>query len=485
MNMGDKKTTFTNSFSEEIYNDTYRYGDEHIDDTFKRIADKMASNEKDPKKWSENFYNLLTNFKFVPGGRIISNAGIPLRGTSMINCFVDGFMGEDQDSMQSIMDALRRQALILKSEGGYGFCADVMRPRGSFIEGIGSDSPGAVKMLEMWDTQSSVITSGSGMKNNHKGAKGKIRKGAMMVTMSCWHPDIEEFITAKQTVGRLTKFNMSVLMTNDFMEAVKTHSKWVLEFPDHEKEHDYYRTHWNGDINAWKKAGKAVVVYKTFEDANELYDLIMKSTYNRNEPGVLFVDRMNELNNLSYCEHINATNPCLVGSTLVLTNIGWIKIANLQNYKDVKIITRDKDGELCESVLKWSGVTQKDDDIIKVEFSNGEHLLCNKKHKLYLPDYSEIEMGEAMKSKEKIKVIGHDDILLDITKITDMNYKEDVYDLTATPNYNFFTLLNKEEKIITEPIVINDDLKLNYYSIVDTKRGKIFAYQLKEDDEII
>jgi ribonucleoside-diphosphate reductase alpha chain len=114
----------------------------------------------------------------------------------MINCYVDGFIGEDQDSMESILDTLRRQALILKSEGGYGFCSDVMRPRGAFIRGIGNESPGAVKMLDMWDTQSSVITAGSGNKNTHKNGKGKIRKGAQMVTMSCFS-DTTEVLTDK------------------------------------------------------------------------------------------------------------------------------------------------------------------------------------------------------------------------------------------------------------------------------------------------
>jgi ribonucleoside-diphosphate reductase alpha chain len=213
-------TKFVDEFSKEIYEQTYRYGLEDINSTFYRIAKDLASVEKDPDYWTNKFQYLLEDFKFVPGGRIISNAGTGLSGTTYINCFVDGFIGEDQDSMSGIFDALRRQGLILKSEGGYGFCADVMRPRGAFIQGIGNESPGAVRMLDMWDTQSAVITEGSGKKSKKEKSKQKIRKGAQMVTMSCWHPDIEEFITAKQTSGRLTKFNMSVLITDDFMEAV-------------------------------------------------------------------------------------------------------------------------------------------------------------------------------------------------------------------------------------------------------------------------
>lgn len=303
-------TKFVDDFSKEIYEQTYKYGDEDINGTQLRVAKDLASIEKDQDHWTQEFAWALEDFKFVPGGRITSNAGTGLKGTTYINCFVDGFMGEDQDSMEGILDALRRQALILKSEGGYGFCADVMRPRGSFIGGIGNESPGAVRMLDMWDTQSAVITEGSGNKTKKKKAKVKIRKGAQMVTMSVWHPDIEEYITSKQTPGRLTKFNMSVLVTDDFMTAVKNNQPWNLEFPDYEQHPEEYKKSWDGNIQKWKALGLSTTIHKTFENANQLWDVIMTSTYNRNEPGVLFVDTMNKLNNLYYCEHISATNPC-------------------------------------------------------------------------------------------------------------------------------------------------------------------------------
>src|SRR5574344_775564 len=154
-------------------------------------------------------------------------------------------------------------------------------------------------------------------------------------TSNCWHPDIEEFITAKQTPGRLTKFNMSVLVSNAFMDAVKNHDKWVLEFPDYEKHADEYKKYWKGDLNDWKQRGYSTVIYKTFDDANELYDLIMKSTYNRNEPGILFVDRMNEFNNLYYCEHMTATNPC-GEQTLPIGGACLLGSINLTQFIDIK-----------------------------------------------------------------------------------------------------------------------------------------------------
>jgi len=189
------KTTFTNELSEEVFRLTYKYGDETIDDRFMRVAETIASIEKDPEYWTTKFYEIMTGFQFVPGGRITSNAGVPIKGTTFINCFVDGLKGANQDSMEGIMDALRRQALILKSEGGYGFCVDALRPCGGYIEGIGNDSPGAVRMLDMWDTQSSVITAGSGKKSSNSKAKGKIRKGAQMVTLSCFS-DTTEVLTS-------------------------------------------------------------------------------------------------------------------------------------------------------------------------------------------------------------------------------------------------------------------------------------------------
>lgn len=342
-----RQTIFIDEFSQEVFESTYKFANESdINERHMAIAMDIASVEKEESRgfWTEQFLDLLENFKFLPGGRITSNAGTGLRGTTYINCFVSGFRGEHQDSMESIMDELRRQALILKSEGGYGFCADVMRPRGAYVNGIGGDSPGAVRLLDMWDTQSSVITAGSGFKKDQNKGKQKIRKGAQMVTMSVYHPDIEEFITAKQTPGRLTKFNMSVLVTDDFMHAVENEEPWNLEFPDIENAKEAYDRHWDGNLRAWKERGLPTKIYKTFSRAGELWDVIMRSTYNRNEPGVLFQDTINKLNNLYYTEHINATNPCgeqvlPVGGSCLLGSLNLTQFVNVpeQNWDFEKL----------------------------------------------------------------------------------------------------------------------------------------------------
>jgi ribonucleoside-diphosphate reductase alpha chain len=305
-------TTFTHSFSEETWKQKYKFGnDKTVDDTFRRVANDLASIEQDKEYWANQFFSIMENFQFIPGGRILSNAGTGLTGTTYINCFVDGFLGNDQDSISGIYNTLQRQAQILKSEGGYGFCCSIMRPRTAHIRGIGNQSPGSIKFLELWDKSSEVITAGSGAPSSNK-EKNFIRKGAQMVTIHCWHPDVFEFIEAKKTEGRLSKFNMSVLCTDDFMERVLDGGNWELKFPNYEKYSNEYKKHWDGNLEKWIKLineEDSLVVYKTIS-ARELWDKIMENTYNRNEPGVLFVDTMNRMNNLWYDEYIMATNPC-------------------------------------------------------------------------------------------------------------------------------------------------------------------------------
>lgn len=424
------KTVFTDNFSKEIYEQTYKYGNETIDDTHERVAKDLAKIEKDSEYWKEKFLWALRDFKFVPGGRITSNAGTNLKGTSYINCVVSGPEGENQDSMEGIMDELRRQAMILKSEQGYGICANFMRPRGAFIHGIGNTSPGAVKMLEMWDTQSSVITEGSGKKSNNKKSKQKIRKGAQMVTMSCWHPDVLEFITIKQTPGKLTKFNMSVLVTDSFMNAVKSNGPWNLEYPDYESYPNEYNDYWDGDLDAWKNCGYKTNVYYSYENANELWDIIMTSTYNRNEPGVLFIDTMNKLNNLYYCEHINATNPCLTGDTNILTNKGNYKISELIGKEFTAIVDSKEYKSTPEGF--WSNGEK---EVYELEMANGIKIKATDNHKFYTDN----GWKEVKNIKENIDNIQLSENSLSYTKVKSITYAgvEEVFDCTIPEVHKF------------------------------------------------
>jgi ribonucleoside-diphosphate reductase alpha chain len=331
-------TKFQDPFAEENWTNTYKdHGDTTVNNSFLRIATSIASVEDTPEKrqeWTEKFYDLLTNFKGVPGGRTFSNAGTQWAGTTLMNCFVGPRGKYDIDSIEGIYNHLLAQSQTLKSEGGWGENFSYIRPRGSFIHGIGVETPGAVKYMELFDKASEIITSGSGKKSTNAKAKGKIRKGAMMGVLDIWHPDIIEFVTAKQQPGRLTKFNVSVNVCDDFMkrvneikqlEQVKTEvlkdaptpdsfnqrleelDKWDLIFP--ETTHPKYRKEWNGDIHHWVSKGFPVKVFNTVS-VKWLWNLIMESTYNRAEPGVLFLDRANYFNPFYYGETIFATNPC-------------------------------------------------------------------------------------------------------------------------------------------------------------------------------
>jgi ribonucleoside-diphosphate reductase alpha chain len=368
-------TKFLDEFSREVWETTYKnINDASIDDTLRRVAKAAASVEKDDshkKHWEEQFYYLLSDFKICAGGRILANAGTEWKGTTLMNCFVGPKPTYDQDSLEGIFATLLAQAQTLKSEGGWGMNFSFIRPRGSFIHGIGVESPGAVKYMEIFNKSSDVITAGSGKKSDKKEAKGKIRKGAMMAVLDVWHPDIEEYITAKLQEGRLDKFNLSVNCSDEFMDRViglnklnkeldvrdkeqtLSHTelkviqfeieeleKWDLVFPD--TKHDAYKSEWDGDLTLWKSKGYPVKVHRTVK-ISDLWELIMKSTYTRNDPGVLFLDKANKTHCWNYGgrkSHIAATNPC--GEQCLpfgaVCNLGSI---NLTQFIDVKNRTWD------------------------------------------------------------------------------------------------------------------------------------------------
>jgi ribonucleoside-diphosphate reductase alpha chain len=315
---------FEDLLSYDVWKDTYKdINDKTIHDTWSRIAKKIASVEAPENQdyWEKEFYDLLSDFKITVGGRIYANAGASFQNkTTLINCFVAPKGYYDIDSIEGIYRILLEQSLTLKSEGGWGCNFSFIRPRGSFIHGIGVESPGSIKYMQLFNKSSDVITAGSG-KVNVKG-KQKIRKGAMMAVLDCWHPDIEEFIIAKQQEGNLDKFNISVGCYDRFMDIIceiedrkakgldySDIDKWDLIFPD--TQFDKYKSEWDGNIFKWQDKGYPIKVYKTVK-ATDLWALIMQSTYNRNDPGVLFIDRANKTHCWNYGQNswISSTNPC-------------------------------------------------------------------------------------------------------------------------------------------------------------------------------
>lgn len=377
------RTIFEDSFSEEIWKTTYKdHNDKTVDDTLFRVARAVASvEETDAKRaeWTGKFYDLLSNFKATSGGRIYSNAGTEWNGTTLMNCFVGPRINHDIDSLEGILTHLKAQSFTLKSEGGWGENFSYIRPRGSFIHGIGVETPGAVKYMELFDKSSEIITAGSGKKAANGKAKGKIRKGAMMGVMDVWHPDVIEFITAKQQPGRLTKFNLSVNCTDEFMQKVikvieldkeiayqltRDHvtedqkvafqelknnrdsiDAWNLRFPD--TQHPQYKTKWTGNLAEWEKEGYPSITYQTVS-ATWLWNLMMESTYNRAEPGVLFLDRANYFNPLNYLETIQATNPC-GEQTLSPGNV-----CNLGSINLTQFVNKDRTGFDMQSLRTYA-----------------------------------------------------------------------------------------------------------------------------------
>ena len=241
--------------------------DNTIEDSWARVAAALAAAEAQPETWEQPFFQALSDFQFLPAGRILAGAGAG-RNVTLFNCFV---MGTIPDDMSGIFENLREAALTMQQGGGIGYDFSTLRPNGARVEGVGADASGPLTFMDVWDAMCRTI-----MSAGH-------RRGAMMATLRCDHPDIEAFIKAKQDPGRLRMFNLSVLVTDAFMAAVKNDAPWELPF--------------NG---------------RTYDNirARDLWDSIMRATYAYAEPGVIFIDRINQRNNLHYCEDINSSNPC-------------------------------------------------------------------------------------------------------------------------------------------------------------------------------
>ncbi|MEQ8252474.1 MAG: adenosylcobalamin-dependent ribonucleoside-diphosphate reductase [Oceanibaculum nanhaiense] len=262
------------AISQQIWDMKYRLKradgaplDRTLEDSWRRVASALAAPERDQALWEGRFYEALEDFKFLPAGRILAGAGTE-RSVTLFNCFV---MGTVPDDMAGIFEHLKEAALTMQQGGGIGYDFSTLRPKGAAVKGVGADASGPLPFMDVWDAMCRTI-----MSAGH-------RRGAMMATMRCDHPDIENFIAAKQEAGRLRMFNLSVLVTDAFMQAVKEDSSWDLVFGG--------------------------TVYRTVE-ARALWDSIMRATYAYAEPGVIFIDRVNNRNNLHYCETIAATNPC-------------------------------------------------------------------------------------------------------------------------------------------------------------------------------
>jgi ribonucleoside-diphosphate reductase alpha chain len=267
-----KNTLFTAPIAEQIWDGKYRFKeadgtpiDQDVTDTWARVANDLSRNEHDHYP---EFYGALEDFKYLPAGRITSGAGTG-RAVTLFNCFV---MGTIPDSIGGIFDMLKEAALTMQQGGGIGYDFSTIRPKGCEVKGVAADASGPLSFMDVWDAMCRTIMSAGE------------RRGAMMATMRCDHPDVMDFITAKKDATRLRMFNLSVLVTDDFMKCVKHDEPWSF---------------------FWKGEPYGIPIM-----ARDLWDAILQSTYKQAEPGVIFIDRINAANNLNYVETIAATNPC-------------------------------------------------------------------------------------------------------------------------------------------------------------------------------
>ncbi|MCE9633239.1 MAG: adenosylcobalamin-dependent ribonucleoside-diphosphate reductase, partial [Methylophilales bacterium] len=319
---GARQSVGMQSVSLDIWDKKYRLKtkqgdaiDQDIDDTYKRVARALADVETGEEKQAEWYDKFLWALRrgAIPAGRITSNAGALEHkpATSTINCTVSGIV---EDSMNGILEKVHEAGLTLKAGCGIGYEFSTLRPKGAFVAGAGAYTSGPLSFMDIYDKMCFTVSSAGG------------RRGAQMATFDISHPDVADFVKVKRENGRLRQFNLSCLITKEFMEAVKADSEWKLAFPVTEKEanadglklDDTTQVVWR----EWPVKGKyltrhdgtnagkvACRVYKTIK-ARRLWDVIMTSTYDYAEPGFILIDRVNEMNNNWFCENIRATNPC-------------------------------------------------------------------------------------------------------------------------------------------------------------------------------
>src|SRR5258708_3443909 len=284
------------------------------DEMWRRVARGIARVEKPSKraKWEKEFYNVMKDFKFLPGGRILAGAGTGFDVT-YYNCFV---IPNPPDSRGGIMQNLSQMIEIMARGGGVGLNLSRLRPRGSRVKKVNGFSSGPINWAELYSLATKDIVQ-----------QGGTRRGALMLMIHDWHPDVEEFITVKQDLNRINGANLSVCLSDAFMEAVKADANWDLVFPD--LDDPKYDTKWTGEIDEWRAIGGKVEVKKTIK-ARDLWNMICEAAWRSAEPGLHFLDRSNKRSNTHYFERLIATNPCGEQplSAWAVCNLGAMNLAS-------------------------------------------------------------------------------------------------------------------------------------------------------------
>jgi ribonucleoside-diphosphate reductase alpha chain len=363
--------------------------DKEIEDTYSRVAEALASVETAKKKDKvlKDFVWALRNGA-IPAGRIISNAGAEAHkpSTSTINCTVSGTV---KDSMDNILVKNHEAGLTLKAGCGIGYEFSTLRPRGAYVAGAGATTSGPLSFMDIFDRMCFTVSSAGG------------RRGAQMATFDVHHPDIIDFIEAKREDARLRQFNLSLLITEDFIEAVKNDTDWQLSFPVSREEAEKEGLDLNDPAQfvyrdfpvkeGYVTDGKGRVacrIYRTLK-ARSIWDKIMASTYDYAEPGFILIDKVNRMNNNWFCEKIRATNPCVTADTRLHTQHGMVRIGDLyhsgENLKvtvDKRALDQDTRGaEIRDAVPAF--MTAGDADVWRVTTEAGYEIKATEWHDFY------------------------------------------------------------------------------------------------------
>jgi len=347
---------------EQVFLDRYAQKDKEgktlestPEEMWKRIARGVAENEKSvkaQKTWEEQFYQAMTDFKFVPGGRILSGAGTGYKVT-YYNCFV---IPSPKDSRDGILDSLKQMVEIMARGGGVGINLSSLRPRGTRVKKVNGFSSGPCNWAELFSVATKDIIQ-----------QGGTRRGALMLMLWDWHPDIEEFITVKQDLSRINGANLSVCVSDSFMEAVKNDSDWTLYFPDNTDPE--YDKKWDGVMQHWLEFGKKPKVYKIIK-ARYLWDMICKAAWRSAEPGLVFMERYNKWHSNNYFNYINCVNPCgeeglPAWGVCNLSSINLAALVNEQGEMDFdklaeisKISVRFQDNIIDQDIYVFPGIRE-------------------------------------------------------------------------------------------------------------------------------
>ncbi len=426
------------------------------DDMHRRIASEFARIEStfDNPIDETEVYNLIKDFRFIiPQGSPMSGIGNEQQVISLANCFV---VGNGQDSYGGILNTEEQMVHLMKRRGGVGTDLSHIRPRGFAVNNAAISSAGVAPFMERYSNATREVAQDG-------------RRGALMLTMSDRSENFEDFIDAKLETTRVTGANISVKLSDEFMVAAINDTEFEQRFP----------------YNSDKPTHSQNV------SAKKLWKKLIHNSWKSAEPGILFWDKIiNESPADCYKDFgfsTVSTNPCVVGETMIFTNMGWIQIKNLEHwqsvYPELTIVTRDDKGTLTNSKLEWVGITKEQDEIFRIIFENDTELLTNKTHKLYFPDYTEVSVEELSNIAKPVAVIGADG-LVNVLSVEPINETRDVWDLTANPNYNFFSVMDVRPGIVSAAIItVNENIKFQCYDVITLNKGvQKFAYELAKND---